>query len=166
MSDEQLPPSIVGAAGLTGRPQLPPRPSEMDEPDGFDESGDPVWDKPRAVGRAMPSNCLRVMSSPLPPDRGGGCAISCPGRQRDGGCLVDVVRAADAQGVAEWGFELVHEGETVWWDYVGPELVPLEVPVVAEEIPWFKCPHCETVNEQDPANFHYWCKRCGLNAND
>lgn len=160
MTDD-LPPIIVGSAGLTGRPSV--RPVET-EPLEYDDDGRLIVPAPQAVGKAMPPSCLRVLSSPLPDDRGGGCAIGCPGRQRDGGCLLDIVKSAAAQGV-EWSFELVHDGETVWWDYAGPELAPIPEPE-EEPGPSFECPHCGEHNEQDTANFHYWCARCGKNARD
>src|SRR6266404_1015950 len=105
---EELPPMIVGAAGLTGRPQRA-RPEDLEEPDGYDENGNPIWLEPRAVGRAIPPNCLRVLFSPLPEDRGGGCSLDCPGQQRDGSCLCDIVRSADAQDI-DWSFEIDREG--------------------------------------------------------
>jgi hypothetical protein len=111
---DNLPPIMVGTAGLTGRPQRV-RNEELEQPDGYLDDGTPFWDTPRAVGRAIPPNCLRVLFSPLPADRGGGCSMDCPGKQHDGGCLCDLVRDANAQGI-DWSFEIDREGfwNPVW----------------------------------------------------
>lgn len=82
---------------------------QLDEPVGYDDQGEPIWVEPRAPGKAIPSNCLRVLHSPLPVDRGGGCSLDCPGLQKDGSCLCDIVRAANAAGV-EWAFEIDKNG--------------------------------------------------------
>ena len=107
--DKNLVPVVTGMSGLTGRRQIV-RPEPDEE---FQEEGEP-----RSLGRAMPANCLRVLHSPLAPDHGGGCTMDCPGLQRDGGCLCDIVRAANAKGV-EWSFELDADN---YWVYVGPDL--------------------------------------------
>lgn len=101
-------PVVTGMSGLVGRKQIV-RPEPEEE---FQETG------PQSMGRAMPANCLRVLHSPLPPDRGGGCSMDCPGVQRDGSCLCDIVRAANEQGV-EWKFDLDKDN---YWVYVGPDL--------------------------------------------
>ena len=75
-------------------------------------------DRTAEGGRAIPSPCLRVLYSLFPLDQGGGCQHDCPGVQPGGGCLCDIVRAADAQGV-EWRFELDRDGS---WAYAGPPL--------------------------------------------
>lgn len=116
MADE-LPPPSLGTSGLTGRPQIPRVP---DVEQFYDEDGRLV-DPPPVRARTMPPNCLRVLSSPLPVDRGGGCNMDCPGRQRDGSCLAEIVKAANAAGL-EWEFEITRVGETIWWDYIGPEI--------------------------------------------
>ena len=116
MSD--LPPITLGSAGLIGRPQIA-RPVELEQPDEYDDEGNPVWVEPRASGKAIPPNCLRVLHSPLGADRGGGCGIDCPGRQRDGGCLCDIVRAANDAGI-DWKF--VVDERDGYWDYDGPPL--------------------------------------------
>lgn len=182
MTDETLPGSI-GTAGLTGRadpafgnPQAMRTPPEL-EPEETQAGSRP----------AMPASCLRAYSMPPRPDRGG-CATSwgtCPGVQRDGGCLLDIVRAAVAAGV-KWRFEVdPHDG---YWDYDGdpipgfvterrdfgqihtrwePGYEPADRHAAAAVVlATFECPHCHTVNTQDPANFHFWCMRCGKNAKE
>lgn len=161
---EDPPPITIGAAGLTGRPQIQ-RPVELEAPDGYDEDGNPVWDTPRATGKAIPPACLRVLQLP---EGKGECGLDCPGKQRDGGCLCDIVRAANAQGV-DWSFEI--DARDGFWDYDGPELdlpppgEPL-YPPIPRKVSFFMCPSCRYTNEQDPDNFHYWCKNCGVNATD
>lgn len=117
MTDE-LPPLTLGTSGLTGRPQIARAPEieKVYDP----ETGLPV-DPPPVRVKSMPSNCLRVLSSPLAVERGGGCNMDCPGRQRDGACLAEIVKAANAAGV-EWEFEVSRVGEMIWWDYIGPEI--------------------------------------------
>lgn len=163
---ENLPPTTVGSAGLTGRPQIVRLPDALDEPDGYDEHGNPIWDEPRAPGKAMPPNCLRVLNSPLPVERQGGCSLDCPGLQRDGSCLCDIVRAANEQGV-DWKFEIDRDN---YWVYEGPPLAAYTPPEPFAEpelpIPTFNCPHCGETNEQSHSNFHYWCLHCGKNAKD
>ena len=69
----------------------------------------------------MPANCRRVQAT------GGRCGTpfgDCEGRQRDGGCLLDLVRAAEAAGV-RWAFEIddrlpnLRVETNVFWDYCG-----------------------------------------------
>ena len=107
---------LLGNAGLTGRQEV------VRVPDG-DELMEPVVHAPAQV---MPPNCLRVFQSP----RGGSCAESggygfvgpCAGLQEDGGCLIDIVRRAQAQGV-EWAFEVAwDEYGNQTWRYAGPPL--------------------------------------------
>lgn len=111
-------PLVIGTAGLTGRPLIVRKADELEEPEGYDEAGNPIWAEPRAVCPSIPPNCLRVLHSPLPVGYGGGCSHDCPGLQRDGGCLCDIVRAANEQGV-EWSFEIDRDD---YWVYVGPPL--------------------------------------------
>jgi hypothetical protein len=107
---EQKPvPVVIGMAGLVGRKQIV-RPEPEEE---YQEEA-----APRSMGRAMPANCLRVLHSLLAPERGGGCSVDCPGLQRDGSCLCDIVRAANEQGV-EWKFDLDKDN---YWVYAGPGL--------------------------------------------
>jgi hypothetical protein len=105
-------PIVVGPSGLTGRV---PQPRPQDEPIlpvGEDENGGPVYAQPPGAGPAIPAGCLRRLTLP-----GGthNCDAYCAGRQRDGGCLADVVRAAQAAGL-EWRFELDPDG---FWTYAG-----------------------------------------------
>lgn len=132
--------------------------------------------------RPIPANCRRVLNTPLPPNHGRGYCEAplegCPGIQRDGGCLAQLVMAAEAQGV-EWSFETNVDpadptGQHVWWDplfklepfeprlppNVPPELVRDPEPTHFE----FHCPHCGN-DEVLPLGF-YWCSACGKNAND
>lgn len=155
-------PIIIGSAGLTGRQQIV-RDSELEVE--TDDEGRAILPPPKQVGKAMPPNCRRVLSSPLSIDRGGGCSTDCPGRQRDGGCLLDVVRAAEAQGI-DWSFEIVNDGLTLWWDFVGDAPRPIPVEPIVEAPPFFICPHCGKRNEQSLSSFHYWCTGCGKNAKD
>lgn len=161
-------PQTIGAAGLIGRTKIVRIPDEYEQPDGFDpETGDPIWGAPRAVGKAMPPNCLRVLNSPLPLDRGGGCSIDCPGKQRDGGCLCDIVRVANAQGI-DWKFEVDPRDNS--WIYAGPDLAGVEAldpraaPEPEEHV--FVCPHCSREVRRELGN--WWCSwdGCGKNAND
>ncbi len=173
--DDVPPVSIGGAAGLTGRQQIVRIPEEYDDKDLPN----------RALGQAMPASCKRVMSSPLPVDQGGGCPYDCPGRQRDGGCLLDVVRAARAAGV-RWKFDV--DPHDHYWDYDGDPIPGFETQrgdfgqihtrweeghappdpfaVTAPEPQFFDCPHCGETNEQNPDNFHWWCGSCGKNARE
>lgn len=114
MSDDTVP-IIIGNAGLVGRQQIARTPLIVYE-DEDDEDGRPVQ-KPNAVG-AMPGNCRRVLYSPLPLDRGGGCDSGCGGFQRDGRCLLDVVKAAVAAGVDDWQFQI--DPVSLFWEYCGP----------------------------------------------
>jgi hypothetical protein len=176
---DEIPP-ILGAAGLTGR-QAIVRVPDFD----VDEEGRKV-PLTQPVG-AMPGNCRRVQSSPLPPERGGGCRSDCPGRQRNGGCLLDVVRAAITAGIRDWRFEV--DPTDLYWDYAGPPIPGYRTTrgerpgaVIGEweegsgptdpygyepeEPPSYDCPHCGTHVVQDPANFHFWCPACGKNATE
>ena len=110
MADE---PRILGNAGLTGRQQVV-RVPDFD----VDDEGNAVPN--RQPAGAMPGNCRRVLSSPLPPDRGGGCPVDCPGRQRDGGCLLEVAKAAQAAGIRDWQFDV--NPVDLFWDYTGPPI--------------------------------------------
>lgn len=65
---------------------------------------------------ALPSGCLRRLASPRPDELG--CGSMCEGRQRDGGCLCDIVKAANDAGV-RWTFEIDRD---LYWVYTGPEL--------------------------------------------
>lgn len=151
-------PSNAGA--LTGRPA---QRSTLPAPD-LDDAGELV--AAQSDARAIPANCLRVLNSPLPPEHHG-CRDNCAGLMRDGTCLAEVVRRANEQGV-RWRFDLERDrsSDRFWWVYVGP---PVDMTPPAEPVPipeTFECPHCGRVNEQDPANFHFWCAGCGKNAQD
>ena len=110
MNDEI--PTIIGAAGLTGRQQVVRVPDLDDLAE--EEAVLPVG------GRTMPPSCTRCLQlgrSCL--DAGAlGFSGACQGLQRDGSCLAELVRGANAAGV-DWAFEVVQEGDRVWWDYVG-----------------------------------------------
>lgn len=161
MGDDQVP-IIIGHAGLVGRQQIVRVPDV--EPD---DDGDLLL-----TPGAMPGNCRRVRSSPLPVDRGGGCPGDCEGRQRDGGCLLDVVRAAHAAGITDWVFQI--DPVDRFWEYAGPPIPGYDPQASRAEaptppplpLPSFECPHCEAHVEQDPMNFHYWCPSCGRNAKE
>lgn len=130
LSEPPLDPALttrIGASSLLRihqnvRPPLDVE--ELEQPDEVLHDGTPVWSEPRAPGKAIPSQCLRVLNSPLPPERGGGCVNHfggiCPGTQRDGGCLADVVKQAQADG-RDWSFEINrHVGDPPegYWDLV------------------------------------------------
>lgn len=83
-------PIVTGASGLTGRPRVRPVADEHDPED------------PTPARPALPSGCLRRLSLP----RDTGCPDDCEGRQRDGGCLCDIVHERGG-GVV---FEIDHEG--------------------------------------------------------
>lgn len=167
--DESPVPVVVGSHGLTGRQQIIRVPDpELLEDETVEIEGVyvnvPASTQP---SKAIPPNCIRVLSSPLPIDRGGGCRADCPGLQKDGGCLAEIVKAANTQGV-DWSFALEREGERWWWVYAGP---PVDVPDLSypggEPVATthtFKCPHCRKKVEQDVGN--WWCPKCGKNAND
>ncbi len=148
----------------------------------------PATTSPAAIqseceAKAIPSNCRRVLATQLPPDVFPGYCEApvdgCPGIQRDGTCLAQIVMAAQDQGV-DWEFEVNPDrndptGAHVWWDYIGPPLKPFEPrlppnvpprpPVVQEPTHFeFTCPHCGN-QEVFPLGF-YWCSACGKNAND
>lgn len=95
-------PIVLGSAGLMGRPQVRPISTDLEE--------EPL--RPEGQRASMPANCLRVLNSPLAPERGGGCQHDCPGRQRDGGCLADIVRDAGSQ----CAFEIDADG---YWVHIG-----------------------------------------------
>ena len=106
-------PIITGAAGLTGRPQVRPVDVDLIQPLGYDEEGRPFYAEPPAEGPAIPGRCLRLLNSPNPLILGG-CGGDCPGLQRDGTCLAEVVRECQRQG-REWKFEIDPEG---YWTLV------------------------------------------------
>lgn len=93
---------MLGNPGAPTRPR--PIPDLDDEPGGRASEG---WVP------ALPSTCIRVLSSPR-----GECQVDCVGRQPDGSCLCDIVRAANEKGV-EWTFEIDRDG---CWCYTGPDL--------------------------------------------
>jgi hypothetical protein len=63
----------------------------------------------------MPSRCLQTFASL----QGKECpGVDCQGFQRDGGCLLGIVRRANAQGLT-WVFEVDRDG---YWIYAGPPL--------------------------------------------
>lgn len=158
-------PIIIGHAGLVGRQQIVRVPDL--EPEGEAEPSG----KPMPSG-AMPGNCRRVLSSPLSVDRGGGCGGDCQGRQRDGGCLLDVIRAAQAAGIQDWRFQI--DPVDRFWEYAGPPIPGYDPSAPLAEaftpppapLPSYDCPHCHAHVEQDLLNFHYWCPDCGRNAKE
>lgn len=100
---------MIGA-GLTGRPTVrPPLEPELD-PDR----------EPEPDGMALPSLCVRRLQLPeqIAVRSGGGCPDECPGRQPDGGCLADLIRALPAD--AEWTCTVqpVDEYGNVAWQLV------------------------------------------------
>lgn len=172
-------PIVRGAAGLTGRPRIDRPAEELDQPEEDPVTGEPVWPR-RGTALAIPSTCLRVLTVPRAPCPG----VECPGQQRDGGCLCDIVRAAQTAGV-EWRFEV--DPNDGYWDYAGepvpgltvtrsdfgrvetawdPGAGPSAAEAVTEPPPSFDCPHCGEHVEQTPENFHWWCPACGKNAHD
>lgn len=121
MAGEDVPPVILGAAGLTGRPLIN-RDHDLVQPIGEDESGAPIFAEPPQPSKAIPPNCLRILNSPLHAGRGGGCSQGCVGLQADGGCLTDIVKRAQAAGV-DWLFEVSYDGYgNQVWSYAGPPL--------------------------------------------
>jgi hypothetical protein len=166
---------IIGTAGLTGRTQI------VRVPDEYEEAEEPPLPGPARTNaeRAMPPNCRFTQNSPHHHD----CRHDCPGKQRNGGCLLDIVRAANKAGV-KWRFEV--DPRDHYWDYVGPDIPGTVIErgpygqvyvsfepghgpadpyaVTPEPAPTFTCPFCGTENTQDPSNFHYWCAKCGKNA--
>ena len=119
MSDP-VPPNI-GASGLIGRPSVRPPNIDLEQPVGYDEQGAPIFEQPPAEGPSIPGSCLRVLHTPLPVGQGGDCPFDCPGRQADNSCLLDIVRAAQAQDV-EWSFEVKMMEWGPLWIYNGPPL--------------------------------------------
>ncbi len=122
MSEEV--PVIVGGHGLTGRPLVPRPQDDPILPVGEDENGRPVFAEEPAPGPTIPPSCLRLLVAPLRPDGSPRhtCDGYCPGRQPGGGCLVDIVRRAQAQGV-EWRFDVIaHEDGRGEWRYAGDPL--------------------------------------------
>lgn len=116
--------SIIGA-GLTGRPSVRLPNTELEQPISYEEDGTPVYAQESAPGSSLPATCLRILHS-LNPEAHGGCPSDCAGRQVDGGCLCDIVRAANEQGV-EWSFEVrvTEEIDPRYggvWTYTGPPL--------------------------------------------
>lgn len=119
-----LPPIVLGGVGLLGRQQVV-RVPDLERPVEYDENGNPVFAQEPAPGLTIPSNCLRVLNSPLPVERGGGCKGRCPGLQEDGSCLADLVKRANAHGV-RWSFDVkVDEYGEQHWTYTG-DPVPAE----------------------------------------
>lgn len=108
MDDPALP-IVIGSSGLTGRPQVRPA-AEI----AVDDDGNAIQ-RPDPHGPAIPPNCLRSLHSPL----GADCRNDCPGRMRDGSCLAQLAREANAAGI-EWRFEIDPRDNT--WIYVGPPL--------------------------------------------
>lgn len=101
----------LGNAGLTGRAQVRPvNYDDIEDPEDLDLSIE-------RVALAMPSMCRRTLNMP-PSSPFSLCQPDCAGMQRDGGCLCDIVREANAQGV-EWRFEIDASG---YWVYAGPAL--------------------------------------------
>lgn len=112
-------PILKGHQGLTGR-QIVTRPTDLVSPD-YDENGDPFFRDEPAPGVTIPPACLRVMNMPVR-DGSTNCRIECPGRQPDGGCLCDLVREANKQGV-EWSFSVsLDEYGNQIWTYNGPKM--------------------------------------------
>lgn len=106
-------PIVSGPSGLTGRVPIHRPQDDPIEPVGEDEHGSPVFAETPADGPSLPPACLRRLSMP---DRGDGrnqCDAYCAGRQRDGSCLTDIVRLAQAAGI-EPSFELDSDG---YWIY-------------------------------------------------
>lgn len=116
---EEVPlPMMGGMGGLTNRPSVRPPNDEFIQPIGEDENGRPVFAQLPAEGPALPSSCSHVLSS----FRHADCPFDCPGRQRDGSCLTETVRACMAAGVdwtAQGMFELDKDN---FWVYMGPAL--------------------------------------------
>lgn len=81
LSATDLPPALLGVHGAqhhyTARPVLDP-----------DELADPNAPN-RAPGRALPAFCQHVLTTPHGRAQ---CSVECPGWQRDGSCLLDIVR--------------------------------------------------------------------------
>lgn len=71
--------------GNVGRGLMSGRPLDYEELDENRESG---------TSPALPPLCLRSLQSPRPE-----CGINCPGQQRDGACLADLVREATTRGI-------------------------------------------------------------------
>ncbi len=69
--------------------------------------GQPVFPPP-AEGNSLPGPCLRVLTSPHPVGCGSGFGV-CPGQQRDGSCLAELVADLNARGV-KWAFEVDKDG--------------------------------------------------------
>jgi hypothetical protein len=96
-------PIVRGTSGLLGRPSVRPDTTDFIEPIGYEEDGTPIFAEPPAPGPAIPAPCLRLLHSRNPETFG--CPSDCAGRQRDGGCLCDIVREAEVAG-EEWSFEI------------------------------------------------------------
>jgi hypothetical protein len=146
-----------------------------------DELEDPENGVPTLVRQSMPSTCQRVRQTQRL-----ACPSECPGRQRDGGCLLDIVKAAQAAGV-EWAFEIdtvepffwdyagdpipgliterrnVGEVHTRWEEGYGPQSWEPEIVKVPQTVS-FQCPHCGRQNTKPVENVNYWCDHCGKNA--
>lgn len=93
---------MLGNPGQLTRPRIPYEDLEHEPPDL------PEW-RP-----ALPAGCLRRLSSPRPDE----CNSLCEGKQRDGSCLCEIVRAANAAGI-KWSFEI---DKDLFWTYIGPEI--------------------------------------------
>lgn len=110
-------PQIMGA-GLRGRPSVRPPNDDVIE---IDEYGNPVYlPAPPAEGVSIPASCLRVLNTPLSQGGGGECPYDCAGRQEDGGCLADIVRWANENGI-EWSFDVRLTESGPQWVYTGEE---------------------------------------------
>lgn len=75
---------------------------------------EPTEDEERVVHHegwvpALPSPCVRKLNSPRELNCGAGSQMMCPGMQRDGSCLCDLIVAANTQGV-EWTFDIDYDG--------------------------------------------------------
>lgn len=98
---------LLGNVGRPTHPQQVRPAPEFDEPE---TDGAPV-----RTGVALPPGCVRVLHDPFGRLS---CVTLCPGVQRDGGCLCDVVRDCAARGVAV-EFEIDADG--YWIPAVGED---------------------------------------------
>lgn len=99
-TDGDVVPIVRGASGLTGRPEVV-REYEVEPTE------------PDAEGTSLPTHCLRRLSVPeaILLRSGELCSHECDGRQEDGGCLVEKIRAlpdgaawhCEVRAVDEWG---------------------------------------------------------------
>lgn len=111
-------PMLTGYGSLISRPPVRPRSDDPPiEPIG-EENGQPVFAVPPGEGPAIPTHCMRRLGAFRPMD----CQMECEGRQRDGSCLVDVIRECVAEGV-DWTARGVFElDKDRFWTYKGPAL--------------------------------------------